>query len=605
MVGRYWQPLLLTGLLYRTLAVLLLFPLVLVFFRGLLACSGRAFLTDADFLFLLTGPWGWLCLVLVGACWLSVTALEVASLLIILASDPARPLGPVAAIWLVVVRAPTVLRVTAHIVGRTVLTAAPFIALTAVAYLLLLDEHDINFYLQTQPPVFLAAMGIGVLLACLLLAVLLRLFTSWFFALPLVLFEGIAPAAALTVSSERATGRRWSVLCWLLGWWSITVLLSFLLSLALIELGRTIVPAMTSSLSLLTVAIGVSLLLWLAIQTLLQLLSVASLAAVLFAFHRQSGRVGLAGTRPGALGEDPAGLAAIRLTLPRLLVVATIGVLSAAITGVLTVASLPLEDHVAVIAHRGASLAAPENTLAAVRQAIADGADCVEVDVQETADGAVVVFHDSDFMRLAGKDLKIWRATLDDLQAIDIGSRFHPRFNAERVPTLQSVLDACQGKVRVIIELKYYGHDQQLEQRVVNLIESRNGVDDVEFMSLKMGAVRKLKSMRPAWTVGLLMSVSAGRLQNIEADFVATNTKFATPGFIRAAQRAGKDVYVWTVNDAVSISTMIGRGVQGIITDRPERVRAVLAERAEMSLPERLLLELAGALGVTPRALTQ
>ena len=81
-----------------------------------------------------------------------------------------------------------------------------------------------------------------------------------------------------------------------------------------------------------------------------------------------------------------------------------------------------------------------------MERAIADGADWVEVDVQETTDGEVVVVHDSDFMKLAGVPLKVWEATIAEVEAVDVGSRFDPAFAGERVPTLAAVLEACRGR---------------------------------------------------------------------------------------------------------------------------------------------------------------
>lgn len=238
--------------------------------------------------------------------------------------------------------------------------------------------------------------------------------------------------------------------------------------------------------------------------------------------------------------------------------------------------------------------------MAAVKKAIEDGADWVEIDVQETADGEIVLFHDSDFMKLAGVDLKIWDATMADLKNIDIGSWFASEFESERVPTLGAVLDQCKGKVGVNIELKYYGHDEQIEERVAEIVEAHDMASDVVIMSLKIDAIKKMKSIRPSWMVGLLMSVSAGDLKNVDADFLAVNASFANRSFIRAAHAGGREVYVWTVNDAPTMSTMIGRGVDSLITDKPALARSVIEQRAGMSPPERLLLELAGILGVIP-----
>ncbi len=209
------------------------------------------------------------------------------------------------------------------------------------------------------------------------------------------------------------------------------------------------------------------------------------------------------------------------------------------------------------------------------------------------------------FMRLAGKDLKIWHATMDDLKDIDIGSWFAPRYKEERVPTLGEVLEACKGKIGVNIELKYYGHDVQLEQRVADIVEAHGMASDVVIMSLKVGAVEMMKSIRPDWSVGLLLSVSAGDLKNVDVDFLAVNAKFCDRTLIRSAHKMDRDVYVWTVNDAATMSTMIGRGVDRLITDKPALARSVLAQRSRLSPPERLLLTLAEMLGVTPKIAEQ
>jgi glycerophosphoryl diester phosphodiesterase len=109
-----------------------------------------------------------------------------------------------------------------------------------------------------------------------------------------------------------------------------------------------------------------------------------------------------------------------------------------------------------------------------------------------------------------------------------------------------------------------------------------------------------MKSIRPQWRVGQLMSVYAGDLKKVEADFLAVNAAFVSRRFVRDAHANGKQVYVWTVNDAPTMSRMIGRGVDGLLTDRPELARSVLEQRARMSAPQRLLLELAGIFGVAP-----
>ncbi len=151
----------------------------------------------------------------------------------------------------------------------------------------------------------------------------------------------------------------------------------------------------------------------------------------------------------------------------------------------------------------------------------------------------------------------------------------------------------CKDKVGVNIELKYYGHDQQLEQRVVEIVESEQMTDQIMVMSLKPEGIAKMKALRPNWQCGLLLSVYVGKLKNIEADFLAVNSTFATRNFVRRAHKSEKQVFVWTVNDAATMSQALNRNVNGILTDRPELAKQVLKQRSQMSSVERLLAELA------------
>jgi glycerophosphoryl diester phosphodiesterase len=268
--------------------------------------------------------------------------------------------------------------------------------------------------------------------------------------------------------------------------------------------------------------------------------------------------------------------------------------------GMVMLNTIQLEDETEITAHRGASADAPENTMAAVNAAIKQGADWVEIDVQETADGHVVVFHDSDFKRVAGNELKIWEATLDDLQDLDIGSWFAPEFKDERVPMLEQVLETCQGKIGVNIELKFYGHDVRLEERVIEIVEKYDMESEVVVMSLKLKSVQRLRELKPSWQVGLLTAAAIGSLRRVDADFLAVSAGTATRDFIRETHRSGKKVHVWTINDPIAMSTMIGRAADNLITDKPAVARQVLEERAKLGVPERVLLGVAELFGVKP-----
>jgi glycerophosphoryl diester phosphodiesterase len=320
----------------------------------------------------------------------------------------------------------------------------------------------------------------------------------------------------------------------------------------------------------------------------------ALVVARLYRKHSGPGKLDARWVSPG----PPEGRTAKRIPAKGLLAGAAAAFTLATVAATLIASNLETDEAPLVIAHRGASSKAPENTMAAIRGAIADRADFVEIDVQETADGEVVVFHDSDFMKTAANPLKIWEATHTELQKIDIGTSFDPAFANERVPTLDEVLSECKGRIKVMIELKYYGHDVALEQRVIDIVERHDMSKDVAIMSLKAGKVAKTRALRPNWTCGLLTSVQLGNISQFDVDFLAVNAARASRRFVHQSQKGGRDLYVWTVNDPLAMSSMMGRGVNGIITDKPALARRVREIRAGMNPFERFLITLGTEVGI-------
>ncbi|QDU94638.1 glycerophosphodiester phosphodiesterase [Lignipirellula cremea] len=589
----------LTDGFYKLLALILLTPLLGLLFRISLLLAGKSVLADQDILFFFLGPVGWCVAILTGAVWLGILAIEQAALLAVLQARTAgHRFGPLAALRTVLPLAWPVLQLTGRIVAWGLLAILPFAVLAGLTWSQLLTEFDINYYLQERPPAFWQAIGIGLVLLASLGSLLLWMASGWCFALPLVIFEQVAPSQALGLSSQRTSGQRLSLLFWFAGWTAVSLALSTVVTWVLAVIARILIPGAAGSVFLLVLAIGLTLAIGFVAGLAVNLFSTISLAALLFGLYRRQGG-GERHVTPATTLPEAERAAGISITGPHVACAGVLGLVVAIGVGASMVHGVRLEDEVIVIAHRGASAGAPENTLAALQLAIDEQADWVEIDVQETSDGEVVVVHDSDFMKLAGENLKVWDATLSQLQQLDLGSRFSPDFAGESVPSLAQALDLCQGKVGVVIELKYYGHDEQLEQRVIDLVEARGMGKEVKIMSLKLAAVQKMKQLRPAWDTGLLLSVAAGDLQKIDVDFLAVNARFANRRFIQSAHRHDRKVYVWTVDDCAAMSTLIGRGVDGVITNRPATAQEVLQQRQQLSPPERLLLELAEAFGVS------
>ena len=587
-----WQPLLAIHLVYAALGVVLLAPLTGVLLRLLIGFSGQPALADQDILYFLLTPLGMASMILVAAILVAIMALEQASMMAVAAGVVSPRLADIRnAVGFAASRAPRILMFGALLVVRLLLLAAPYFAAGAAAAWLLITDHDINYYLQARTPAFwTAATLIGLLLTLLSLVVLRRLL-AWSLALPLVLFAHVSPSKSFRESERITRGKRTVILAAML-LWSLAALVLSALAFALVRaVGGWIAPLFFDSLVALVFVLGALVTLWLLANVLAAGFSAGTFALAVVAFAER-----LAPGFKTAEREDRQSLArglGWRITGPRLAMLLLVGMVIAVLVGTWLSDGVATRDEVAVIAHRGAAGKAPENTLASVRQAVEDGADWIEIDVQETADGEVVVIHDSDFMKLAGKELKVWDATLAEIDRIDVGSWFDPSFATERVPTLGDVLAAARGKAKVVIELKYYGHDQDLERRVVQIVEDAGMASAVAVMSLKYTGIQKIRALRPDWTIGLLSAKGVGDLTKLDADFLAVNKGMATPGFIRKAHAAGKQVFVWTINDPVSMSRMMSIGADGIITDEPQMARRVLAERADLSSVERLLVQTA------------
>jgi glycerophosphoryl diester phosphodiesterase len=160
------------------------------------------------------------------------------------------------------------------------------------------------------------------------------------------------------------------------------------------------------------------------------------------------------------------------------------------------------------------------------------------------------------------------------------------------------VLERAKGHLGVVIELKYYGHDKQLESKVVSIVEETGMETHIMLMSLKLEGLRKAAALRPAWTRGLLNTVSVGDLTRLDLDFLALNAVAASRSQIRRAHERGMRVYAWTIDDPVQLSVMMSRGVDGVITDRPEVARQVLEFREQLGPVGRLLVWIAGETGL-------
>ncbi|WP_209506611.1 MULTISPECIES: glycerophosphodiester phosphodiesterase [unclassified Ruegeria] len=572
----------------RLLLVALIAPGVALAVNLAVSLSDQTALTDQDIAMFLLSPVGFISSVVVLSLFLLAEVFVfsvMAGSLRMGEQDPWR--AGSAALALILSRFPALFGFAVRFILRVLLLALPFVAVAGLIAWWTLTEYDINYYLTFRPPAFKVAVLLIGMVVLILAWLLIRRLSAWALALHLVLFEGTAPRTAFAQSAQKMEGRRGRLKIELVLWLGMRLVIAALIA-AVASLLFTLVPVQDGgNLKLALTFSFVVAGLWSLAGLVLAATALGALAVLLDGFFDTDGKK-IAHPEPRKIR------APVFVTVGASLAALGIGLWS----GQSLLERVQAPDHAEVIGHRGAAALRPENTMASVLKAIEDGADWVEIDVQESADDVIIVAHDSDFMKLAGVNLKVWDATMADVADIDIGSWFDPEYASERTPTLRDVLEAAKGKSRVLIELKYYGHDIDLENRVINLVEELEMQDDVATMSLKYPAVQKMKKLRPDWRSGVLAATAVGDLSGLEGEFVAVNAGIATPGLIRKVHDAGKDIYVWTVNDPLQMSKMASMGVDGLITDRPAMANEVLRVRAEMGPAERLMLWLATTFGL-------
>jgi glycerophosphoryl diester phosphodiesterase len=236
-----------------------------------------------------------------------------------------------------------------------------------------------------------------------------------------------------------------------------------------------------------------------------------------------------------------------------------------------------------ILGHRGASADAPENTLPAFARAMADGADGVELDVQLSRDGRLVVIHDFVLGRTANGGSLVADTSFEDLRRLDAGAWFGAPFAATRIPTLDEVYDLLHGRARLInIEIKKVSPEIPVEDALADFLSSRPDVRAVTLVSsFDHPTLRRFKDRRPDVRTGALYVASlvepARYAQGIPVDALHPRYDAVTADVVNDARAAGLAVNVWTVNEIDDARRLAAIGVNVIMTDRPAAIRRALA----------------------------
>ncbi len=223
-----------------------------------------------------------------------------------------------------------------------------------------------------------------------------------------------------------------------------------------------------------------------------------------------------------------------------------------------------------VIGHRGAARHAPENTLKSFNKAVDLGADMVELDVHLCATGEPVVIHDDTVDRTTDGSGRVRDLSLDDLRQLDAG-------DGERVPTLVEVIDEVSGRAAINVELKGLGCVNQVHEVISDAVgDGLVSQDGVLVSSFHLGMLEWMRALSDDVRLGVLVGDAPGKVlefaQRVGAYSVNPYHRRMSLEFVSSAHGLGLKVYPWTVNKSGDIARAKAMGVDGIISDYPERV---------------------------------
>lgn len=470
-----------------------------------------------------------------------------------------------------------------------VLCLVPVAALGALVFWLFLTEHDIYFYLTQKPREFWIAAVLGAVLLLLGAVIAAALLLRWLLAVAIVVLEQQRPLAALRASAQRMQGHRWQAARTLGGWIILVLLLSVACGWCFREgaawmLSRWDTPS--------------SILLLLALQA-----AMAGLFTVLFSMGlgilTYSQYCQCSNMQPQvAVTSEPVAVSAWMKT--SVWGVAAFLILPPLAAWLSLPALLETPPLPKVTAHRGHSKAAPENTLAALRRAIASGADYAEIDVQLSRDQQMVLLHDRDLQRVAGDSRRLSALTLAEAQSLDVGSWFGPAFLGERIPTLQEAIALCRGNIRLNIELKIFGGDRRVSSLVAELLRRERMEGEVIVTSLDLEALELVQAAHRQLRVGLIVGKAVGDLSRVKVEALSVSTDILSDRLLANARRRGLEVHVWTVKTSAQATQLLKQGVDNIIASDPDLVIAARNAWATMTLPERLAIASRLLLGLEP-----
>lgn len=230
-----------------------------------------------------------------------------------------------------------------------------------------------------------------------------------------------------------------------------------------------------------------------------------------------------------------------------------------------------LEKDIAITAHRAGTTFTPENTLDALKYSIQMKADYAEIDVQQSKDKQLYVMHDVNFKRTSGVDKNIWDVDSSEINTYDAGSYFSYDFKDARIPTLEDMVKTANGKIKLMIELKKNGHEQNLVEDTLSLLQKYQFQKQCVIASMDLEILQQVKALDPSFQTVFIAPVAYGNYYDLSyVDMYSIEATFVNNHMLTSLHENNKKVFVWTVNKDSELKRLLSMDIDGIVTDNPE-----------------------------------
>ena len=213
----------------------------------------------------------------------------------------------------------------------------------------------------------------------------------------------------------------------------------------------------------------------------------------------------------------------------------------------------------------------PENNLESLKKIVRDNvASSAELDIQQLADGTLVMMHDSNFKRIAGVDRDVWDVTYEEALEFDMGVYAGEEWEGTRISTLEEVLDYIRTVpwFKLILEVKSTGRSQGIEQQVLDMVKERGMMDQCIFASMNYDILKNIKKIDEKATTQLITFIAYGKLYKLEdVDIYSVEASFITRKLVNTLKSLNKPLYVWTVNRNKELRYLQSLKVDCVVTD--------------------------------------